>query len=244
MSMPSARVLLLSALLAPCCWPQPPDQNIASLTGQLFLLPKIGNKTKIQLKRDRLNRIKGGCDVAVQISAAELTHGDLHLRLRNIGYPVIPSQGYSNECQSGAKPLIDLQLTGFAADEPASSVLGTINDVLFTPEHYLAYRGISLEASGETAEQQKQDANPVILLKVEPTYSEQARAQKYSGAITISVIVGEDGRVHSPRIARPLGLGLDENALLVLPLWRFQPGKKGGKPVAWHALVQTSFRLL
>ena len=46
------------------------------------------------------------------------------------------------------------------------------------------------------------------------------------------------------RIQRPLGFGLDESALKVLPLWRFQPARQGDKPVAVLSTIGMSFQLL
>jgi protein TonB len=52
-----------------------------------------------------------------------------------------------------------------------------------------------------------------------------------------------DGRVHNPRVVRSLGMGLDEKALAVVKLWKFDPGKKDGRPVAVEMGLEISFNL-
>ena len=45
------------------------------------------------------------------------------------------------------------------------------------------------------------------------------------------------------RVARTLGLGLDEKAIEAVKNWRFEPGMKDGKPVATQVNVEVTFRL-
>lgn len=241
---------LLSAIFGLCCWAQAPDQNITSLAGQLFVFPRVGNQAKVHVRKDQIAHIKGSCDIAVQVSSIDLTGGVAHLQLENIGIPMIPSRPYLNKCPSGAKPTINLEISGFRPNDSAPSVLASIGGVLLTPERYLSYRGVvySFDTSGATSDEpsstEKPDVNPIPLLTVNADNTELARGKRYSGAVLISVIVGKDGRAHSPKVIRPLGLGLDENVLRVLPLWRFQPAQKEGKPVPCRATVETNFRSL
>jgi protein TonB len=85
---------------------------------------------------------------------------------------------------------------------------------------------------------------PLILYKVEPEYSEQARKAKYQGVVVLRVIIDPTGRVIHPVVVQSLGLGLDEKAIEAVQKWRFRPGYKDGKPVAVFADVEVSFRLL
>ncbi len=246
--MSTVRALLLSALFGLCCCAQAPDDNIASLAGQFFVLPKVGNEAKVHVRKDQIGRIKGSCDIAVQVSSIDLTGGVAHVQLENIGIPMIPSQPYLNKCPSGAKPNINLEISGFTQSDSGPSVLASIGEVLLTSERYLSYRGVvySFDTGGVTSDEpsstEKPDAKPIPLLTLTANNTELAHAQRHSGAILISVIVGKDGRAHSPKVIRPLGLGLDENVLRVLPLWRFQPAQKGGKPVPCRATLETNFR--
>jgi TonB family protein len=85
---------------------------------------------------------------------------------------------------------------------------------------------------------------PVLVTKVEPEYSEEARKAKYSGTVLLSIVVDEHGMPRDIHVVRPLGLGLDEKAIEAVMKWRFRPGLKGGHAVATQAQVEVNFRLL
>jgi TonB family protein len=85
---------------------------------------------------------------------------------------------------------------------------------------------------------------PVLLYKVEPEYSEEARKAKYQGVVVLRVVVDSTGRVVNPQVIRSLGLGLDEKAIEAVRRWKFRPGSKDGKPVPVIAEIEVSFRLL
>lgn len=85
---------------------------------------------------------------------------------------------------------------------------------------------------------------PVVISKVEPEYSEEARKAKYSGSVLLSLIIDANGMPRDIKVIRPLGLGLDEKAIEAVSHWRFRPGMKGGHPVATQANIEVNFRLL
>jgi TonB family protein len=85
---------------------------------------------------------------------------------------------------------------------------------------------------------------PILINKVEPEYSEEARKAKYSGTVLLSIVVDANGLPRDIHVIRPLGLGLDEKAIEAVMKWRFRPGMKGGRPVATQAQVEVNFRLL
>jgi protein TonB len=85
---------------------------------------------------------------------------------------------------------------------------------------------------------------PVLISKVDPEYSEEARKAKYSGEVTLSIVVNTDGKAEEIRVVKSLGMGLDEKAIEAVQKWRFTPGKKAGVAVRVKANVQVNFRLL
>jgi TonB family protein len=85
---------------------------------------------------------------------------------------------------------------------------------------------------------------PVLILKFEPEYSEQARQSKFQGTVLLRVVIDEKGFPREIGVTRPLGLGLDEKAMEAVRRWRFKPATKDGKPVAMEAVVEVNFRLL
>lgn len=84
---------------------------------------------------------------------------------------------------------------------------------------------------------------PSPIYKPEPEYSPEARQAKLQGTVILSLIVGTDGIARGIRVARSLGMGLDERAIEAVRQWRFDPAKKDGKPVAVAVEVEVSFRL-
>jgi len=84
---------------------------------------------------------------------------------------------------------------------------------------------------------------PKPLFTPDPEYSEEARKSKYQGVVVLWLVIGPDGRPHEIRVARPLGMGLDEKAIEAVRTWRFDPARKDGQPVAVQMNVEVSFRL-
>ncbi len=84
---------------------------------------------------------------------------------------------------------------------------------------------------------------PKALYAPDPEYSEEARKAKYQGTCVLWLVVGPDGRPRDIRIARSLGLGLDEKAMQAVKTWKFEPAMKDGKPVAVQINVEVEFRL-
>ena len=85
---------------------------------------------------------------------------------------------------------------------------------------------------------------PILLHKIEPEYSEEARKAKYQGTVLLYIEVDPSGRATNIKIARSLGLGLDEKAIEAVKQWKFTPGKKDGKAVTVAATIEVNFRLL
>jgi TonB family protein len=85
---------------------------------------------------------------------------------------------------------------------------------------------------------------PALIYKVEPEYSEEARKAKYQGTVLLYIEVDYDGRAQNIRVARSMGLGLDEKAIEAVRKWKFRPGMKDGKPVIVAATIEVNFRLL
>jgi protein TonB len=85
---------------------------------------------------------------------------------------------------------------------------------------------------------------PLLVLKVEPEYSEEARKAKYQGIVTLYVEVDPSGRASNVKVLHSLGLGLDEKAIEAVKKWVFKPGRKDGRPVTVAATIEVNFRLL
>jgi periplasmic protein TonB len=84
---------------------------------------------------------------------------------------------------------------------------------------------------------------PVVILRVEPVYTEEARKAHYQGVVVLWAIVRKDGSLEILKLVRGLGLGLDESAVAALRQWKFRPGMIDGSPVDVGLNVEVSFTL-
>ena len=85
---------------------------------------------------------------------------------------------------------------------------------------------------------------PKVIYEVDPEFSEEARRAKHYGTVILVVDVDTTGRAVNVRVARSLGLGLDEKAVEAVSRWRFRPGMRSGKPVTVPATIEVNFHLL
>jgi TonB family protein len=84
---------------------------------------------------------------------------------------------------------------------------------------------------------------PRLIRKVEPVYSEEGRNKKIEGTVVLKVTVGTDGRAIDIHVMKPLGAGLDQNAIDAVEKYLFKPGTRDGEPVTVFATVEVPFRL-
>ena len=87
-------------------------------------------------------------------------------------------------------------------------------------------------------------SQPALIRKVEPEYNELARIAQFSGSVAVTIVVGTDGVPSNIQVVKPLGFGLDEQAIEAVGKWRFKPGMKEGQPVPVFATIEVNFRLL
>jgi TonB family protein len=85
---------------------------------------------------------------------------------------------------------------------------------------------------------------PVVIAKVDPEYSEEARKAKFSGAVLLSIVVDTEGRARDIHVTKSLGMGLDEKAIEAVEKWKFKPGMRAGVAVNVRATIEVNFRLL
>jgi TonB family protein len=84
---------------------------------------------------------------------------------------------------------------------------------------------------------------PQLISRKEPEYTAEARAVKYQGTVTLTVLVGTDGIPREPRIVGGLPYGLDSKAIEAICDWRFLPATRDGRRIPQRAEVEVAFRL-
>jgi TonB family protein len=82
-----------------------------------------------------------------------------------------------------------------------------------------------------------------VLSKPAPAYTEEARAQRVEGEVSLEVEFTADGQVRVLRVVRGLGYGLDEMAAQAAQRIRFRPATSKGVPVDFRATLTILFRL-
>jgi TonB family protein len=84
---------------------------------------------------------------------------------------------------------------------------------------------------------------PVLIEKVEPSYTEEARKARISGIVIVEAVIGRDGLVKNVHVLKPLPFGLDQAAVDAVKQWTFKPGTLEGKPVDVLFNLTVNFRL-
>jgi TonB family protein len=61
--------------------------------------------------------------------------------------------------------------------------------------------------------------------------------------VTLSAVIGTDGKAHDVKVVKSLEPSLDVNAVEVVKTWRFAPATKDGRPVAAAIRLEVDFKL-
>jgi len=87
------------------------------------------------------------------------------------------------------------------------------------------------------------DKKARLLSTFEPESNEYAQANAVAGLALYHVVIGADGRPGEIAVARPIGFGLDENAVASIRNAKFSPAIKGGQPVPVLLDLVVQFRI-
>jgi TonB family protein len=82
-----------------------------------------------------------------------------------------------------------------------------------------------------------------VLYKPTPAYTDEARARRIEGEVSLEVEFAADGSIRVLRVVRGLGHGLDEMARRAAEQIRFKPATSKGTPVDFRATLTILFRL-
>jgi TonB family protein len=86
-------------------------------------------------------------------------------------------------------------------------------------------------------------AAPQVIHSVDPEFSDEARREKYAGAVAIQLIVDTNGNPQNIQVVRHLGMGLDEKAIEAVRQYKFKPAMYQGHAVAVRVVIDVNFRL-
>ena len=87
-------------------------------------------------------------------------------------------------------------------------------------------------------------ARPLYLENPPPDYPRVARKRRYQGVVMLEVLVDQRGAVADVRLFKTSGYGiLDRAALKSVTGWKFEPARRGNRPVSMWVRVPIRFRL-
>ena len=86
---------------------------------------------------------------------------------------------------------------------------------------------------------------PELLVQVRPQYTSAAMMARIEGVVGMEAVVMADGSVGEVRIVRSLdrNLGLDEQAVKAVKLWRFRPATRLGAAIPMFVSIEMTFSL-
>jgi protein TonB len=85
------------------------------------------------------------------------------------------------------------------------------------------------------------DRQPQLKLSTRPVYPPEAQRDRIGGVVLLSVLVSERGDPAEIEVSRGVRPDLDQAAVSAVRRWTFEPGRKGGAPVAAWMTVAVPF---
>jgi TonB family protein len=84
---------------------------------------------------------------------------------------------------------------------------------------------------------------PRLLSTVAPQYPDAERRNQQVGMVSVYVVVGTDGSLHNPAVARSAGRNFDTATLASVRQWRYQPAMCGSIPVPTETIIDVRYTL-
>jgi TonB family protein len=84
---------------------------------------------------------------------------------------------------------------------------------------------------------------PTPIYSPDVEYTDAAKAAKFQGSCVVVVTVGIDGKPSNVVVTKKIGMGMDERAVETVRRWKFDPGRRYGKPVVSRLRLTLDFKL-
>jgi uncharacterized protein YjeT (DUF2065 family) len=256
-------VVLLTALVPACrsggpktpAGPAVLPKPLAEYQGEYRVLPHEGDERRVRSRPGE--SLSGDCDVAVHVREVGLDGGVARFSLDNVGLPRV--QGKEPHCEH-ALPGLMLLVEGLPDGMDPSEVRRRVDQMLQTPEVYLASQGITFDlpeggapvdiaagdvfsGSEERSRGRHVKAWPRPLLTVNPWYHSGTDRIRQEGQVSVEVVVGTDGRIHESTVKTGMSVSQELAVKRVLPLWRFEPAKGPEGPEAARIMIEPILRI-
>jgi hypothetical protein len=249
--------------------PAKPDP-LAGWVGQTRFLRHRGDAGKWNVKLQDLRSTAGTCDVAIEVKQARLAGGTASLTMEMIGRPRLVRRGARQEKCGDDQAMIAMNVSGFAPDASAADVETALAGVFQTPEAYLRTYSVAYEVppppkqepAKEEASAAASKSFKVMALKKDVPIADHHLTKKASRVLWVDAItrdpkgkisheaevefkavVGWDGLLYEPKVTTALSEEHEKLVLRVLPLWRFDPARRGTDPAAASVVERLVFRI-
>jgi periplasmic protein TonB len=87
------------------------------------------------------------------------------------------------------------------------------------------------------------DHEPRARVQPAPDYPYDARRAGLDGTVVVEFLVDEAGNVYAPVVRSATATVFVDAALRAVRKWKFEPGKKNGRPVRFRMMVPIEFRV-
>jgi TonB family protein len=85
---------------------------------------------------------------------------------------------------------------------------------------------------------------PACVYCPSPSFTNEARAAKFSGSVVLQVVVNAEGHAENISVLRKAGYGLEQSAMETVSTWQFRPAKGAdGNPVSTVVPIEVTFRI-
>ncbi|HEY1793598.1 MAG TPA: TonB family protein [Opitutaceae bacterium] len=127
---------------------------------------------------------------------------------------------------------------GLAAEEASVSILGRqVSDLEAAQAaarlaQRRQHRLLSEAQKAEIRDLSSLDRLPVPTFQARPVLPPDLSPGQVSGEVVVAFVVGADGRVYNPNVARSTNPALEDAAVSAVSNWTFRPGQAGGQD-AW-----------
>jgi TonB family protein len=82
---------------------------------------------------------------------------------------------------------------------------------------------------------------PVVVRRLYPNYTEEARKMESTGTVVLGFVVDERGKTSDVHVLEGVDKGLDEQATDAVRHWKFKPALYKGEPFTVNATVALEF---
>jgi hypothetical protein len=226
----------------------PTPDAVSGFVGRTVILGHRGDAKEITLKQAQLGTLAGGCDVVAQVRSATFNRGVVRLALETVGRPRTERRGVHQERCGKDQMQIAVTVSGFEPDTTAAEMDAALGRMLQTPETYLRGRRIRFDppsAAGAAVPEPvlHPTTQPTRLLWADVIRQDPARRVRHEGEVEVEGVVGLDGRLHQAKVVTSLSREHEDSVLRLLPLWRYEPGRRGSDSVAVKVRERMVFRI-